>query len=135
MARVDRRGFLRAGGQAAVAAAGILGGAPASWAARELNILTAVNYAPTSDLKLAELVRRVETGDVKEVVIEYLSACREKGILEVRVVHGKGIGQLRQTVHALLRKHPDVVSFDLAGEAYGGSGATFVRLRPVEAKL
>ena len=68
--------------------------------------------------------------DVKEVVVEYLAACREKGILEVRVVHGKGIGQLRQTVHALLQKHPDVISFALASEAYGGAGATFVRLRP-----
>ena len=68
--------------------------------------------------------------DVKEVVLEYLAACRQKGILEVRVVHGKGIGQLRQTVHALLGKHPDVVSFSLAGEFYGGAGATFVHLRP-----
>ena len=68
--------------------------------------------------------------DVKEVVNEYLAACREKGILEVRVVHGKGIGQLRQTVHALLQNHPAVVSFALAGEAYGGSGATFVHLHP-----
>ena len=67
--------------------------------------------------------------DVKEVVTEYLAACREKGILEVRVVHGKGSGQLRQTVHALLKKHADVISFSLAGEAYGGTGATFVRLR------
>jgi len=58
MARVDRRRFLRAGGQAVVAVAGILGGAPASWAARELNILTAVNYAPTSDAKLDELGKR-----------------------------------------------------------------------------
>jgi DNA-nicking Smr family endonuclease len=69
--------------------------------------------------------------DVKEVVIEYLAACREKGILEVRVVHGRGIGQLRQTVHALLGRHPDVISFSLAGEAYGGAGATFVHLRPL----
>jgi DNA-nicking Smr family endonuclease len=68
--------------------------------------------------------------DVKEVVTEYLAACREKDIFEVRVIHGKGIGQLRQTVHALLRKRPEVISFDLAGEAYGGAGATFVRLRP-----
>lgn len=68
--------------------------------------------------------------DVKEVVNEYLAACREKGILEVRVVHGKGIGRLRQTVHALLQKHPDVTSFSVAGEAYGGTGATFVHLRP-----
>jgi hypothetical protein len=54
MARVDRRRFLRAGGQAVIGVAGILGGAPASWAARELNILTAVNYAPTSDARGAE---------------------------------------------------------------------------------
>jgi len=67
--------------------------------------------------------------DVKEVVVEYLSACREKGILEVRVVHGKGIGQLRQTVHSVLRQLPEVISFTLAGEAYGGTGATFVHLR------
>ena len=68
--------------------------------------------------------------DVKEVVTEYLSACRERNIHEVRVIHGKGIGQLRQTVHAVLRSHPDVISFALAGEAYGGAGATFVKLKP-----
>ena len=67
--------------------------------------------------------------DVKEVVLEYLTACREKGILEVRVIHGKGIGQLRQTVHAILAKHPDVQSFSLAGAAWGGAGATIVHLR------
>lgn len=67
--------------------------------------------------------------DVKELVLEYLAACLEKGILEVRIVHGKGIGQLRQTVHAALRGHPNVTSFSLAGEAYGGSGATFVHLK------
>jgi DNA-nicking Smr family endonuclease len=68
--------------------------------------------------------------DVKEVVLAYLEACRERGILEVRIVHGKGIGQLRQTVHAILESHPDVLSFSLAGEAYGGGGATFAHLRP-----
>jgi DNA-nicking Smr family endonuclease len=68
--------------------------------------------------------------DVKEVVLEYLAACREKGIVEVRVIHGKGIGQLRQTVHAILGRHPDVQSFSLAGEAWGGAGATIVHLRP-----
>jgi DNA-nicking Smr family endonuclease len=68
--------------------------------------------------------------DVKEVLLEYLAACQAQGLLEVRVVHGKGIGQLRQTVHAALRGHPEVESFALAGEAYGGSGATFVHLRP-----
>lgn len=67
--------------------------------------------------------------DVKDVVHAYLEACREKGVLEVRIIHGKGIGQLRQTVHSLLSRHPAVVSFSLAGAAYGGEGATFARMR------
>lgn len=68
--------------------------------------------------------------DVKDVVLAYLEACHEQGVLEVRVIHGKGIGQLRQTVHALLARHPDVKSYSLAGEAWGGSGATIVHLCP-----
>lgn len=68
--------------------------------------------------------------DAKDVLVEYLAECRKRGILEVRVVHGKGIGQLRQTVHAVLARQPQVLSFALAGEAYGGAGATIVRLSP-----
>ena len=66
--------------------------------------------------------------DVKGVVTDYLAECRARGILQVRVIHGKGIGQLRQTVHSILAKHPHVISFALASEAYGGSGATMVNL-------
>jgi DNA-nicking Smr family endonuclease len=68
--------------------------------------------------------------DVKAVVVDYLSECIRRGILEVRIIHGKGIGQLRRSVHHLLSAHPDVVSFSPAGEAYGGWGATIVHLRP-----
>ena len=68
--------------------------------------------------------------DIIEVVIEYLAACRQKGIYEVRVIHGKGIGELRRTVHALLAKHPEVISYSLASALYGGTGATIVHLRP-----
>src|ERR1051325_4682658 len=66
--------------------------------------------------------------EIKGVVTDYLAECRARGILEVRIIHGKGIGQLRQTVHSILARHPDVHSFALAGEAYGGSGATIVHL-------
>jgi DNA-nicking Smr family endonuclease len=67
--------------------------------------------------------------DVKEVVTNYLEACRAKGILETRIVHGKGIGQLRQTVHAVLARLPTVASYAIAGDCYGGTGATMVHLR------
>ena len=69
--------------------------------------------------------------DVKVVLEEYLAACREKRIFEVRVIHGKGIGELRRTVHVLLGRMPEVERYALAGEHYGGSGATMVRLKPV----
>lgn len=66
---------------------------------------------------------------IKDVVTEYLHACRERGLREVRIVHGKGTGTLRMTVHALLERHPDVVRFGLAPDHRGGWGATVVELR------
>jgi DNA-nicking Smr family endonuclease len=67
--------------------------------------------------------------EVKQVVLAYLEACQQQGILEVRVIHGKGIGNLQRTVHALLKEHPQVASFATASQLYGGTGATIVKLR------
>ncbi len=67
--------------------------------------------------------------DVQEVVLAYIEACVERGISEVRIVHGKGVGNLRRTVHSLLSKDPRVISYALATEAFGGWGATMVHLR------
>lgn len=71
--------------------------------------------------------------EVKELVLDYLAACQERGILEVRIIHGKGIGNLRRTVHSLLAKHPEVVSFALDHPQFGGWGATILTLRPKSA--
>ena len=68
--------------------------------------------------------------DLGDLVPAYLAECRTRGILEVRVVHGKGIGNLKRSVHAILSRLPEVISFSEAGTHYGGSGATMVRLRP-----
>ena len=69
--------------------------------------------------------------DIKELVPDYLAACQARGLLRVRIIHGKGIGNLRRTVHALLAREPIVASFHLASEAFGGWGATIVHLKPV----
>jgi DNA-nicking Smr family endonuclease len=68
--------------------------------------------------------------EVKEVVAEYLAECRARGILRVRIVHGKGIGNLRRTVHSLLQRDPSVEEFHLAGGHLGGWGATIVLMKP-----
>ena len=68
--------------------------------------------------------------DLKALLPAYLMACRERGVCEVRIIHGKGIGNLRRTVHALLPRIPEVLSFTPASTLYGGTGATIVRLTP-----
>jgi dsDNA-specific endonuclease/ATPase MutS2 len=71
-------------------------------------------------------------GDVGDLVPEFVGACAEAGILELRIVHGKGIGALRERVHAILGRDPRVESFRLAGEDGGGWGATVVMLKPTD---
>jgi DNA-nicking Smr family endonuclease len=68
--------------------------------------------------------------ELGELIPDYLEACRERGLLEVRIVHGKGRGQLRRSVHAILGRLTYVQSYRLAGEDGGGWGATLVILDP-----
>jgi hypothetical protein len=70
--------------------------------------------------------------EVKSLVPEYLVACLRKGILTVRIIHGKGTGSLMKTVHSILKRIPEVESFEQAGYDEGGWGATIVRLRKRE---
>jgi len=69
--------------------------------------------------------------EIKSLLPDYLAACRERGILQVRVIHGKGTGALRRTMQTILKRLPEVVSFATAGEEAGGWGATIVTLRPI----
>lgn len=67
--------------------------------------------------------------DVRDVVASYLEAALEAGFEEVRLVHGRGIGVQRESVRALLTRHPNVLAFADAPPERGGWGATVVRLK------
>jgi DNA-nicking Smr family endonuclease len=67
-------------------------------------------------------------GEVGDLVPEWIGACREAGLTELRIVHGKGTGALRRSVEALLARDPRVASFHPADEGAGGWGATLVTL-------
>ena len=71
--------------------------------------------------------RPEEAGDLLD---SYLAECRQRGLLRVRVVHGKGTGTLRALVHARLRRSPLVADFAQGDEHSGGWGATIVTLLP-----
>ena len=68
--------------------------------------------------------------EVAELVPEYLRECQVRGILQARIVHGKGTGSLRRQVHAILGGMPEVARFALAGADAGAWGATLVTLYP-----
>ena len=65
--------------------------------------------------------------DVKELLPHYINECRKRGIFEIRIIHGKGTGILRQTVHAILERLPGVASYKLAGGEAGGGSPRFIR--------
>lgn len=67
--------------------------------------------------------------EIKELVPDYIQACREKGIFKIRIIHGKGTGTLRGIVRSTLHKHPAVLNFHHEGGSGGGWGATVADLK------
>jgi len=70
--------------------------------------------------------------DVKEIVPEYINACLEKDITEIRIIHGKGTGTLRRIVHSMLDKNEKVISYNLDSKSASSWGATLVNLKQEE---
>ena len=66
--------------------------------------------------------------DIPSVVEEYLEQCRQAGLKEVRIIHGRGTGVQRNIVQNILQRHPLVLSFQDAPPEAGGWGATVVVL-------
>ena len=67
--------------------------------------------------------------ETKAVIEEFIHACLEKKIVQLRIVHGKGIGVQRKIVHSLLKEHEMVESFRHEEGSGGGWGATVVNLK------
>jgi DNA-nicking Smr family endonuclease len=65
--------------------------------------------------------------DVTSVVEAYVAAAFERGLLEIRVIHGRGRGVQRGIVQAALERHPLVERFWDAPESH--LGATLVMLK------
>ena len=63
------------------------------------------------------------------ILEKFLDDAVLSSLTQVRIIHGKGTGALRQGIHQYLRKQPRVESFALASYGEGDSGVTVVKLR------
>ena len=64
--------------------------------------------------------------DVASVVADYVTEAHSHGFVEVRLIHGRGIGVQRRAVQTALKRHPLVLEFWDAPESH--LGATIARL-------
>jgi DNA-nicking Smr family endonuclease len=69
--------------------------------------------------------------EIRDVALEYLTAARERGFRQVRLIHGRGIGMQRANVQAMLRRLDFVQDF--WDDAH--LGATVVVLRTQDSGL
>ena len=70
-----------------------------------------------------------QPGEIGNLLDDYLTACHQKGIRDVRIIHGKGKGIQKARVRSLLKKHPLVRNMKDAPQGEGGWGATLVALK------
>ena len=68
-------------------------------------------------------------GEIKRLIPDYLEACAERRIYNVRIVHGKGTGALMDAIHEFLKTQTIVKTYHFADEDQGGAGITVVELR------
>ena len=68
-------------------------------------------------------------GELNRLMQDYIDACLESSIYDLRIIHGKGGGVMRSRVHVLMEKDLRVHGFTAAPADAGGWGATLVKLK------
>ena len=73
-------------------------------------------------------LRRLTVDEALFKLDEFLDSAFMDGLTCVRVIHGQGVGILRQAVREALENHTLVKSFRTGGYGEGGAGATIVEM-------
>jgi DNA mismatch repair protein MutS2 len=91
----------------------------------EITVDVEASDSPATELHL----RGSTTDEVRDAIERCVSTALVQGISQIRVVHGKGTGALRNETHAVLRTMPSVKSFRLGRWGEGDTGVTIVELK------
>jgi DNA-nicking Smr family endonuclease len=68
-------------------------------------------------------------GELKDLMQDYIDACLDASIYDIRIIHGKGQGVMRARVRSLLKRDPRVEAIENAPADAGGWGATLIKLK------
>jgi len=77
-------------------------------------------------------LRGLRAAEVPELVDRYVEQAYLSGLPWVHIVHGKGMGVLKQIVRDQLRNNPLVKSFRPGELSEGGDGITVVQLESAD---
>ncbi|WP_298819624.1 endonuclease MutS2 [Chloroflexus sp.] len=86
-----------------------------------------VTLPAVADVSMSFDMRGWRAAEVSDRLDRYLNEAYLAGLRQVRLIHGKGTGALRQIVRDILATHPLVTSFSSGGRD-GGDGVTIATL-------
>ena len=92
---------------------------------------TAVAYIgdiPEVDVKHEVDVRGMRIGEVEDAVLQAIDSALRADLAELRIIHGKGTGALREKVGQMVKNDPRVKASRLGAWNEGGAGVTVVQL-------
>ena len=84
-------------------------------------------YSQLQNLRLD--IRGKKPEEIEFEVVKFIDDAYATNNKEVEILHGKGTGALKQTVHKLLREHEFVEDFHFAKVEAGGEGITVIKLK------
>jgi DNA mismatch repair protein MutS2 len=103
---------------------------PLQAARRKGGVTIATSTSEDADYMSSEINVIGRTADEAETEVErFLDRAFLAGLPRIRIVHGTGMGILRQTLREFLRSHPHVAMVTEPPQNEGGQGATVVELR------
>jgi DNA mismatch repair protein MutS2 len=82
-----------------------------------------------AEFKMSIDIRGKKAEEAHEIIARYIDQAILLRVHEVRILHGKGDGVLRNILHAQLRETPEVARYEDESLERGGHGITLVYFR------